>query len=119
MTVKLDLNREEKRVLLDIIDNQGDIIKRKKDMLGFFSFSKKSEMGEFLNLLKEVYMTVRIALDDDGAMLFPDQIAYALQASVTAELQNIEKGLGIIDIGQIDKLENIVDQVAINPRFVD
>jgi len=117
MTVQIDLDRVEKRVLLDIIDTHGNVARNKRNKLGFFSFSEKHEVDEFLDLIKEVYMTVRITIDDDGEMYFPDAIAYALQSIITAEMQYVKFGQGTINNVNPDIFTKIIDQVMLNPRF--
>ena len=117
-TVQLNLDRKEKQVLLRIVDNEGYIARQARDNLGLFSFSKKRELDEFIGEVKEIYITIKVATNDDGPLLFTGELAFSLQAIIAAAIEYTKLGVGVVTKDSLDIFEKIIEQTMLKPMFV-
>lgn len=117
-TVQLNLNKEEKQVLLRIVDNEGFIAKQQRDNLGLFAFSKKREQDEFIDALKEIYITIRIGANDNGPLIFTGELSFTLQAIILAALEYTRHGVGVVTKDTLNTFDKITEQVISQPMFV-
>ena len=114
MTLRLDLSRGEKRTLLEMVDNE-KYSRQAKYSPVFLSVDKKREIGEFVNEMKAIYATVKVALNDSGPLLFPGKLAYSIQAIVVAAMSYTKQGAGAINKNNLLTFEKIVEQTVTRP----